>query len=247
MVRHRLHPAVAVLVAAIVGAGALCTAGVAGAQTTTTTPPVTIVTTTVPVTTPPTTATPDTTVAGGGTATTVAPPTTASTTPAATSDESDDDGSSIPWVPIAIGAAALVVLVAIVAMIARKRGGARQRAADWHRQAADATAEAGATARLLSQGTPPSGQIAQQLVTSMHAFEDLTETAPDSASAATAERARRALQMLGLAIDSDYRLRRARPPAEPEQLTHSQEAVQHAAGEADRTLRGVYRTFTGND
>lgn len=234
MRRHPLHPAVAVLVVAV---GVLVSAAIAGAQTTptTTAPPATTVPTTLPVTT----------TAGGGTATTLAPATLA---PERTNDDANDDGGSdIPWVPIAIGIAALVLIVVAVAMLARRRGAARQRTADWRHQAADATAEAGATARLLSQGTPPSGQIAQQLLASLRAFEDLTQSAPDEATAATTERGRRALQMLGLAIDSDYRLRRSQPPADAQQLQSSQESVQNAAGEADRTLRGVYRSFTGAD
>jgi hypothetical protein len=241
MRRHRLHPAAAALV---VAAGALLPAGVATAQTTTTTaPPATTVPTTVAPTTPPTTAAPTTTTTGGATpGTTTAPAVT--TVPALTTS-GDDGGSDIPWVPIAIGVGVLALVVVVVAVLARKRGATRQRSADWRRNAADATAEAGATARLLSQGTPPSGQIAQQLLAALRAFEDLARSAPNESDAATAERARRALQTLGLAIDSDYRLRRAQPPADASQLAQSRESVQDAAGEADRALRGVYRTFTG--
>lgn len=240
MCRHRLHPAVAAIA---VAAGVLLPTGVALAQTTTTTTTGAPATTTVPVTAPPVTAPPAvvTTAGAGTTATTLAP--VATTAPVITT--TDDDGSSIPWIPIAIGVVVVAAIVAIVAVMARKRGAARQLATDWRRRAADTTAEAGATARLLSQGTPPSGQIAQQLLASLRAFEDLEQSAPDDATAATAEQARRALQTLGLAIDSDYRLRRAQPPADPQQIARSQESVQNAAGEADRTLRGVYRTFTG--
>lgn len=235
MRRHRLHLVVATLVAAT---AVVLPVTLAGAQTTTTTaPPVTTVPTTVPVTTPASTLSPGST--APGTATTVAPVVT--TAPAATSG---DDDSSIPWIPIAVGVLVIVVLAVIIAVVSRKRGAARQLVADWKRRAADATAEAGATARLLSQGTPPSGQIAQQLLASLRAFEDLEQSAPDDATAATAERARRALQTLGLAIDSDYRLRRSQG-VDPRQLTRSQESVQNAAGETDRTLRGVYRSFTG--
>ena len=231
MGRHRLHPAIAALV---VAAGVVLSASAAGAQTTPTTtgPPATTTPTTVPVTTP---------------ATTLAPTTATTVTPATISadDTKDGGGSDIPWVPIAIGVVALAVIIVIIVMVARKRGATRQRVADWRRRAADATAEAGATARLLSQGTPPSGQIAQSLLASLRAFEDLEQSAPDDTNADTAERARRALQTLGMAIDSDYRLRRAQPPADPQQLQRSQESVQNAAGETDRTLRGVYRYFTG--
>jgi hypothetical protein len=236
MRRHRLHLAAATLVVAAV----LFPATLAGAQTTTTTtPPVTTVPTTVPVTTPASTLSPGTT--APGTATTLEP--VATTAPAATSD---DDGSSIPWIPIAVGVLVIIALAVIIAIVSRKRGAARQLVTDWKRRAADATAEAGATARLLSQGTPPSGQIAQQLLASLRAFEDLEQSAPDDTTAATAERARRALQTLGLAIDSDYRLRRSQG-VDPRQLARSQESVQNAAGETDRTLRGVYRSFTGTE
>ena len=235
MRRHRLHLAAATLAAAAV----LLVVTPAGAQTTTTTtaPPATTVPTTVPVTTPASTLSPATQPA---TATTVAP--VGTTAPAATTG--DDGGSSIPWIPIAVGVLVIIALVVIIAIVSRKRGAARQLVADWKRRAADATAEAGATARLLSQGTPPSGQIAQQLLASLRAFEDLEQSAPDDATADTAERARRSLQTLGLAIDSDYRLRR-RQGVDPRQLAQSQESVQNAASETDRTLRGVYRSFTG--
>jgi hypothetical protein len=234
MRRQPCRPAaIALLVAAL-----LALAAPAGAQTVTTTtaPPAT----TVPTTTPPPT-TPGTTGGGGTTVTTTG--TTATTEPAATTADGDDDGSSIPWIPIAVAVVVLALLVALVALLARRRGAARQRVADWRHGAADATAEAGATARLLSQGTPPSGQIAQQLLASLRAFEDLAQSAPGDTDAATAERARRALQTLGLAIDSDYRVRRA-GGADPQQVARSAESVQNAATEADRTLRGVYRTFT---
>ncbi len=73
------------------------------------------------------------------------------------------------------------------------------------------------------------------------------QSAPDDATADNAERARRGLQTLGLAIDADYRLRRTQPAPDPQQLARSQESVQNAAGETDRTLRGVYRSFTNAD
>jgi hypothetical protein len=236
MRRHRLRSVVVALVAALVVAGST---GIAGAQVTPTTTP------------PPTTAPPATTVPTTP-GSTLAPPTTAPQSPStnapvttAPASDDGDGGSDIPWVPIGIGVLLLLLLIAVVAMLARRRGAARQAVTDWRHEAADTTAEAGATARLLSQGTPPSGQIAQQLLTSLRAFEDLGRAAPDDATAALAERARRAIQMLGLAIDSDYRVRRAQPPADPQQLERSQLSVQNAAGETDRTLRSVYRTLTG--
>jgi len=246
MRRHRVHLTALTAAALVVVAGALGPAGLAAAQTTTTTTTTTapVTPTTVPVTTAPITVPPIviTTTAGGTPATTILP--TVSTQ--ANADDKDDSGSSIPWIPIIGGIALLVILIVAIALLSRRRGARRQLVVDWRRRAADATAEAGATARLLSQGTPPSGQIAQQLLASLRAFEDLEQSAPDDATADTAERARRALQTLGLAIDSDYRVRRT-PGADPQQLVRSQEAVQNAAGETDRTLRGVYRSFTAND
>jgi len=237
MRRHVLRLATVLLLAA--GACA-AVSGVASAQTTTTTaPPATTVPTT-PVTAPPVVTT-----AGGATTVTTAAP--IATTVPTTVVAQDDSGSSIPWIPIAIAILVIAVIVVIVAMLARKRGATRQFAADWRHRAADATAEAGAVARLLSQGTAPTGQIAQQLLASLRTFEDLEASAPDDATADTAERARRGLQTLGLAIDADYRLRRTQPAPDPQQLARSQESVQNAAGETDRTLRGVYRSFTSAD
>jgi len=235
MRRHPLRP----LVAALILAAVLHGVGVAAAQTppTTAAGPVT--------TTPPTTAAGAvTTTAPSTAATTTVPSSALPTAPPATTATQDGDGD-IPWVPIAIGAGVLVVLVAIVALLARRRGAAQRAAADWRRDAADATAEAGATARLLSQGTQPSGEIAQRLLASLRAFDSLGRGAPDASAAATADRARRAIQALGRAIDRDHQLRRAQPPADPQQIARSRELVRSAAAEADRTLRGVYRTLTG--
>jgi hypothetical protein len=243
MRRHVLRLATMLLIAA---GTFTAVSGTAGAQTTTTTaPPVTTAppATTTP-TTPPLTTAPVVTTAGGTTVTTAAP---IATTVPTTTVQKDDSGSSIPWVPIAIAIAVLAVIVVIVALLARRRGATRQLAADWRPRAADATAEAGAVARLLSQGTAPTGQIAQQLLASLRTFEDLEASAPSDSTAATAERARRGLQTLGLAIDADYRLRRSQPAPDPQQLARSQESVQNAAGETDRTLRGVYRSFTSAD
>jgi hypothetical protein len=243
MRRHRHRSAVRrAALALLVAVAALALGGVAGAQTTTTTvPPTTLA----PVTTTAGGTGTATTAAGGtGTATTAAPG-AATTVPVTTTAQDDSDDGGIPWIPIAIGVVVLLAIIAAIAMLARRRGAMRQAVVDWGRKAADATAEAGATARLLSGGTPPSGQIAQQLITSLRTFEDLAESAPTDSTAATAERARRAIQMLGLAIDADYRLRRTQPAPPPERLAQSQQSVQTAAGETDRTLRGVYRSFTG--
>ncbi|MFA5882953.1 MAG: hypothetical protein WDA60_03795 [Acidimicrobiia bacterium] len=226
----------------LLAVAALALGGVAGAQTTTA-PPATTTPTVAP-TVPPTTASGSATTAPANTATT-APASATSVAPLV--DTTDDGASTIPWVPIAIGVAVLALIVAAVAILAKRRGAARQVVTDWKRRAADVTAEAGATARLLSTGTPATGQIAQQLLGSLRGFEDLEHSAPDDSTAATAERARRALQTLGLAIDADYRTRRAQPAPSPDLLAQSQDSVKLAAGETDRTLRGVYRSFTDAD
>jgi len=244
--RPVVHRAPLLALMLLMAAAAVSLGGVAVAQTTvpTTVPPATTAPTVAP-TVPPTTSAPVTP--------TTAPPTSATTVPAPATTVAplttakDDGGSSIPWIPIAVGIIVLALIITAIAILAKRRGAARQVVADWKRRAADVTAEAGAVARLLSTGTPPTGQIAQQLLGSLRSFEDLEHSAPDEAGAATAERARRALQTLGLAIDADYRARRAQPAPTPDQLAQSQESVKLAAGETDRTLRGVYRTFTDAD
>ena len=245
MRHHRPRPAVRrlpLLALVLLVAATVCSlGGVAGAQTTvpTTVPPATTIPTIAP-TVPPITSAPVTPTTAHSSVTTVPGPATTVAPLVATKDS----GSSIPWIPIAIGIVVLALIVTAVAILAKRRGAARQVVTDWKRRAADVTAEAGAVARLLSTGTPPTGQIAQQLLGSLRSFEDLEHSAPDETSAATAERARRALQTLGLAIDADYRARRAQPAPSPDQIAQSADSVTLAAGETDRTLRGVYRTFT---
>jgi citrate synthase len=208
----------------------------------TTVPPTTapVTPTTAPVT--PTTAAPNATTTTAGTE-----PTATTEVPlVATQNEGSDDGG-IPWLAAVAAIAVLGVITAAFALWARRRGAARQAQADWRQHAAETTASAGATARLLATGTAPTGAIAQQLLTSLRAFEDLADTAPDDVDADAAERARRAIQTLGLAIDADYRVRRAQPPVAPDQLEASAASVRDAAAETDRTLRGVYRGFTESD
>ena len=245
MRHHRPRPAVRrlpLLALLLLVAATVCSlGGVAGAQTTvpTTVPPATTIPTIAP-TVPPVTSAPVTPTTAHSSVTTAPAPATTVAPLVATKDS----GSSIPWIPIAIGIVVLALIVTAIAILAKRRGAARQVVTDWKRRAADVTAEAGAVARLLSTGTPPTGQIAQQLLGSLRSFEDLEHSAPDETSAATAERARRALQTLGLAIDADYRARRAQPAPSPDQIAQSADSVTLAAGETDRTLRGVYRTFT---
>jgi len=248
--RHfRLLLATTVAVVALVGTGT------AGAQTTTTTTtpvPTTlapVVPTTVPTPTTTRVTTPGVTTAPGSTVATTATtaPATVPTRAPTTSGTGGSDGGGFPWIVVLLVVVVAAVVGTLAAVIARRRGARRQLLADWLREAADTTAEAGATVRLLAQGTPPSGPIAQQLVASLRAFDDLALRAPDEGTAADAERARRTLQNLGIVIDRAYRLRRSQPPPEAWAIEQSEEAVRNAALDTDRTLRTVYRGFTAAD
>ena len=208
-----------------------------GAQTTTTTPPTTLpVTTTAggtPVTTAPTTGT------------TAAP--TSQTTVAVepvTTNANDDSGSDIPWVPIVIALLVVLAIIVAIVMLSRRRGARVQATHDWRGRAADATAEIGATARLLSAGEPATPTIAQQILSSLRSFDDLAATAPDDAARESAQRGRRIVQTLGRAVDADYSLRRAQPPEPPDRLEGSAEMLRGAATDSDRALRALYRGFT---
>ena len=177
---------------------------------------------------------------GTGSATTV-PGTATTLAPITTEDDSDSD---IPWVPIAIAAAILLGIVIALIVWSRARAAANQKAADWRARAADATAEAGATARMVSGGSPATAAVAQQMLASLRAFEDLEESAPDNAARSSAQQGRRVIQNLGRAIDADYSLRRAQPPASPERIDGSAAMLRSTAGETDRALRALYRGFT---
>lgn len=244
----RIRPARAAAVTTLVIA-VLGVAAPAGAQTTTTTvtAPVTTTTPTAVTTTSAalTTTLPRTTVP---VATTLAPATTVPTVPSteaplvAKKDTSSD--GSVPWLPIIAVIVVLTAIIVLMTMWARRRGGRARALDDWRDKAAGTTAEAGATARLLSTGAPVSRQIAQQVLTSIRGFEDLAVSAPDDEHRAAAERGRRALQSLGLVIDSDHQLRRAQPPASPDRLDASAAALRNAATDTDRALRRLYRGFT---
>jgi len=218
---------------------AYCALGavVASAQTTTTTPPTTTPPTTVPVTT----------TAGGTTPTTV-PATTPATAPPATvaptTTSNSDSGSDIPWVPIAIAIVVLLAIILLIFLLARRRGRRVQAAHDWRARAADATAEIGASSRLLSAGEPATPAIAQQILGSLRAFDDLAATAPDDAAREAAQGGRRIVQTLGRAIDADYSIRRAQPPESPERIEGSAEMLRSTATDSDRALRALYRGFT---
>jgi hypothetical protein len=204
-------------------------AAVAGAQTTTTAPVATT--------------------AGGttGSTTTVSgnPPTTASGTQSGTTTTSNDDsGSDIPWVPIAIAVVVVLAIIVLLVVMSRRRGRRVQATHDWRGRAADATAEIGATSRLLSAGNPATPAIAQQILTSLRAFDDLAATAPDGAAREAAQRGRRIVQTLGRAIDSDHTIRRAQPPSPPERIEGSAETLRSTAADSDRALRALYRGFT---
>ncbi len=234
------------LTAAVIG----LTAATALAQTTTTTvsPATTQPTTTTTRPATPTTVpvAPTTAPAGATTTSTTSPVATTPPPTAAKGNQKDDDGG-FPVIPAIVAIVVIGAIAAGFAVWARNRGARRQGLADWRRQAADATAQAGAVARVLSMGSPPSGQIAQQLLASLRTFDDLADTAIDDDDAESAEQVHGALQTLGLAVDADYRLRRRQPTPPPDQLEASAEAVRVAASDADRTLRAVYRSFTGGD
>jgi hypothetical protein len=205
---------------------------VAGAQTTTTAPATT--------TTGGTTGT--TTVSGG-------PPTTTSSGTISgdlgdSTTSSDDSGSDIPWVPIAIAVLVILAIIVLIVVLARRRGRRVQAAHDWRGRAADATAEIGATARLMSAGNPATPAIVQQILTSLRAFDDLAGTAPDGAAREAAQRGRRIVQTLGRAIDSDHSIRRAQPPAPSDRIEGSAEMLRSTAADSDRALRALYRGFT---
>jgi hypothetical protein len=189
-----------------------------------------------------------TTVAGGttGSTTTVSgnPPTTASGTGSTTSTSGDDSDSDIPWVPIVIAVVVLLAIILLLVLLARRRSRRARAAHDWRGRAADATAEIGATARLLSAGNPATPAVAQQVLKSLRAFEDLATDAPDGAAREAAQRGRRIVQALGRAIDSDHTIRRAQPPAPPERIEGSAETLRHTAADSDRALRALYRGFT---
>ena len=219
----RPFPALPALVVVVMVAAVVVFSAVGSGAQTTTGPTTPGASTTTGATTP-----------GAGTATTVAPTTTAD----------DDSGSDIPWVPIAIGAAVLLAIVIALIIWSRARGASAQKAADWRADAADATAEAGATARMLSGGSPATAAVAQQMLASLRAFEDLETAAPDNAARSSAQQGRRVIQNLGRAIDSDYSMRRAQPPASPDRVEGSAAMLRSTAAETDRALRALYRGFT---
>ena len=165
--RHRRGLAAMLLLACLMLTAGALGATAAGAQTTTTAPVATT--------------------AGGttGSTTTVSgnPPTTASGTQSGTTTTSNDDsGSDIPWVPIAIAVVVVLAIILLLVLMSRRRGRRVRAADDWRGRAADATAEIGATARLLSAGNPATPAIAQQILASLRAYDDLAATAPDGAA-----------------------------------------------------------------
>src|SRR5262249_55807249 len=159
-----------VLLACLVQGPAAMAVQPATTTTPTTQPPTTTApptTTTPPTTTPPTTTTPVTTTPATTTPTT--------TTPANPSDSGDD----LPWVPVLIGAAVVAAIIFGIAALSRRRAQRHSAVDAWRRRAADETSEIAATARLLSGGTPVSAAIAQQVLASLRALDDLAQSAPD--------------------------------------------------------------------
>jgi hypothetical protein len=140
----------------------------------------------------------------------------------------------------------VVLLAIIVALLvwSRSRGRRAQATHDWRARAADATAEIGATSRLLSAGNPATPAVAQQILTSLRAFDDLAAAAPDDAAREAAQRGRQVVQGLGRAIDSDHTIQRAQPPEPPDRIEGSAEMLRATAADSDRALRALYRGFT---
>ena len=202
-------------------------------------------TTTTPTTQPPTTTAPTTTPATT-TPTTTSPAQTTSpatpTTQAPTTTDSDDD---FPWVPVLIGAAILAVIVFGIAAFSRQRAQRHSAIDAWRRRAADETSEVAATARLLAGGTPVSAAIAQQVLASLRALDDLAQSAPDDHARQATHRARQAVQSLGIAIDADVSARRAQPPVAQEQIDAADAGLRAAAGDAEGVLRTAYHDFSG--
>ena len=236
------------LSARLVGAAALVavtclshvTAATAVQPATTTTP----TTTTTPVTTttaPATTTTPTTTATTTPPATTVpATPTTLAPTPA-----SNDSGDDFPWVPVLIGVAVLAAIIFGIAALSRRRAQRHTAIDAWRRRAADETSEIAATARLLAGGTPVSAAIAQQLLASLRALDDLAQSAPDDHAREATHRARQAVQALGIAVDADVSARRAQPPVAQDQIDAADAGLRAAAGDAEGVLRTAYHDFSG--
>jgi hypothetical protein len=207
---------------------------------------------------PPTTLAPTTTTTTQPVTTTTAPATTTSptTTPVATTvpatpttqaptNTSSDSGDDFPWVPVVIAVAALAAIIFGIAAWSRRRA-QRHTAIDvWRRRAADETSEIAATARLLAAGTPVSAAIAQQVLSSLRALDDLAQSAPDDHAREATHRARQAVQALGIAVDADASARRAQPPASQEQVEAADAALRAAAGDAEGVLRTTYHDFSG--
>jgi hypothetical protein len=198
---------------------------------TTTEPPTT--TTAPPTTTTPTTSTPSTT-------TTAATPTTLA--PAPTTNNSGDD---FPWVPVLIGVAVLAAIIFGIAALSRRRAQRHSAIDAWRRRAADETSEIAATARLLAGGTPVSAAIAQQVLASLRALDDLAQSAPDDQARQATHRARQSVQALGIAIDADASARRAQPPVAQDQIDAADAGLRAAAGDAEGVLRTAYHDFSG--
>ena len=145
--------------------------------------------------------------------------------------------------PIGIGLLILLAIIVAIILWSRRRGARVQAAHAWRGRAADATAEIGATARLLSAGEPATPVIAQQIITSLRAFDDLAAGAPDDAGREAAQRGRRIVQALGQAVDADYSVRRGQP-ADPDRIEGSAQMLRSSASDSDRALRALYRGFT---
>lgn len=217
---------------ALVVSALVVQAAAASGQTTTTPAPSTTVTT-VPNTS--TTASPTT--APATTATTSPTPTTAA--PSTTATNSDD--TSFPWLAVVAGVLALALIIFGITMASRRRARRHAAVASWRRRAADETAEIGAAARLLAGGTPVGAAIAQQVLASLRALEDLERSAPDDNSRAAIQNAHQSVRALALAIDAEHSARRAQPPVPSEQLDAAAAGLRATAADADQALHAANR------
>jgi hypothetical protein len=212
-------------------------AAAASGQTTTTRAP-----TTTPTTVPNTSATaPPTRPPNSNTVTTTSAVPATTATPSTTATNS---GDSFPWLAVVVGVVALALIIIGFTAASRRRAGRHSAVASWRRRAADETAEIGAAARLLAGGTPVSAAIAQQVLASLRALEDLARSAPDDHSRTATQDAHQAVRALALAIDTEHSARRSQPPVPPEQLDAAAAGLRAAAADADRALRAAYHDVT---
>ncbi len=165
-----------------------------------------------------TTPAPSTTPTTAPNASTTAPPTTApastnavtttSAAPVTTATTATNSADSFPWLAVVVGVVVLALIIIGLTAASRRRARRQTAASSWRRRATDETAEIGAAARLLAGGTPVSAAIAQQILASLRALEDLAASAPDDRSRAATQDAHQAVRALALAVDAEHSARR---------------------------------------